>query len=44
VKKLRLKKFKLQGLRGAKGLRGSRPLTGSKPLTGQKAKKIGQYP
>jgi hypothetical protein len=44
VKKLRLKKFKLQGLRGTKGLKGSHPLTGAKPLKGQKAKKMGTYP
>lgn len=36
---LKLKQFKLRGLRGAKPLRGAkamRPGTGSKPLTGAK--------
>jgi hypothetical protein len=38
VKKLRLKKFKLSGLKGKTGLKGARPLTGTKGLKGQKAK------
>jgi hypothetical protein len=38
--KLRLKKFKLSGLKGKTGLKGARPLTGLKGCTGLKAKKF----